>query len=463
MRAGWFTGAGSDRTATVAAWARERGDHYLLAHRGSGDVLPEHSLPAYRAARDWGARAVEISVVITSDGVLVCMHDLTYDRTTNRRGRVAAQPSSVLFETRIVQPQLGPRWAAPPLPVVPRLDDVLHEFGGAMVLCLEAKDDAAYQPMMAMAEKHGLRDSVVVKAYRSSRSIDLAKAAGYPVFGYLGPRDLDPGTVSALAARLRPGVDYLGVPATAPGGVPLPDDVVRSCLSSGVPVWVYPVHRRSEADRFFTLGVSGAVCSSYGYVAGAAEVLERDSWATRAIASGEMTRHPEQPGLAPSWTGRDELTLDRYSRQFLTLGQLVPQQGLAGTYRVDLQVRWPGQAGPGDAVSLAFGHTDDRYFEPGAGDSTGYEAVARADGRLELRAHLTGSPDHRSLGATAGPPVAPRQWISLRLSVSPTTLTWSRTDVSAEPVRVDDRRTRGSYLHLGRQGAPAAFRSLSMR
>ena len=67
---------------------------------------------------------------ITSDGVLVCMHDLTYDRTTTGHGTVASQPSSVLSTIGILQPQLGPRWVRTPLPVVPRLADVLLSFQG---------------------------------------------------------------------------------------------------------------------------------------------------------------------------------------------------------------------------------------------------------------------------------------------------------------------------------------------
>ena len=37
---------------------------------------------SYQAAVDRGAQALEISVGITSDNVLVCLHDLTLDRTT---------------------------------------------------------------------------------------------------------------------------------------------------------------------------------------------------------------------------------------------------------------------------------------------------------------------------------------------------------------------------------------------
>lgn len=458
----WHRGeepAAPPEPASVAAWVRTRGAHHQVAHRGSGDVLPEHTLPAYRAARDWGARAMEVSVGRTSDGVLVCMHDSTYDRTTDLRGKLSSQPSSVLEHAGVLQPQLGPAWTRPPLPVVPRLEDVLTEFGGTMVLCLEAKDDAAYPDMMAMAERHGLRASTVVKAYQPSRRIEQAQQAGYPVFAYADSPA--PDRVAALAARLRPEQDALGIAAQGPDG-PLTDDAVRAAVALGVPVWVYPVHRRSEVGRLFSLGVAGVVSSSYGYTSGAVRVLPRDSWAGKRIASGEMTRRPEQPSLAPSWTGEDELTLERGSTQYLTLGQLCPVPAATGSYSVELQARWPAAADPAGRVALAFGHPDDRYWEPGAGDSTGYDAGLRADGRLELRAHTAGAPGDTVLAGAASPPPAPGAWVPLRLTVTPSTLTWSRTDVDGASVTAQDTRTRGGYLHLGRSGAPAAFRRLTV-
>jgi TonB-dependent receptor len=55
----------------------------LIAHRGASAYAPEHTLPAYQLALDQGADFVEPDLQITKDGVLVCLHDLTLERTTN--------------------------------------------------------------------------------------------------------------------------------------------------------------------------------------------------------------------------------------------------------------------------------------------------------------------------------------------------------------------------------------------
>jgi glycerophosphoryl diester phosphodiesterase len=59
-----------------------------IAHRGGNRVAPEHTFPAFESALDIGADVLEMDFRVTSDGVLVLMHDQTVDRTTNGSGRV---------------------------------------------------------------------------------------------------------------------------------------------------------------------------------------------------------------------------------------------------------------------------------------------------------------------------------------------------------------------------------------
>jgi glycerophosphoryl diester phosphodiesterase len=54
-----------------------------VAHRGASAYAPEHTLEAYRLAIEQGADYVEQDLQVTKDGVLVCLHDLTLERTTN--------------------------------------------------------------------------------------------------------------------------------------------------------------------------------------------------------------------------------------------------------------------------------------------------------------------------------------------------------------------------------------------
>ena len=137
----------------MRSWAASRGTPFWIAHRGAGDVYPEHSLPSYRAAVRVGAPCLEVSVAMTSDGVLICMHDLTYDRTTTGKGVDRRAAVGRCWPHRHPAAPAGPGLGAGPLPEVPRLEAVLTEFGGKVVICLEAKDDAAYPSMMALVRR----------------------------------------------------------------------------------------------------------------------------------------------------------------------------------------------------------------------------------------------------------------------------------------------------------------------
>lgn len=55
----------------------------LVAHRGASAYAPEHTREAYTLAIEQGADFVEQDLAVSKDGVLVCIHDLTLERTTN--------------------------------------------------------------------------------------------------------------------------------------------------------------------------------------------------------------------------------------------------------------------------------------------------------------------------------------------------------------------------------------------
>ena len=55
----------------------------LVAHRGASAYAPEHTRAAYELAIEQGADYIEPDLQITSDGVLIALHDLTLERTTN--------------------------------------------------------------------------------------------------------------------------------------------------------------------------------------------------------------------------------------------------------------------------------------------------------------------------------------------------------------------------------------------
>ena len=57
-----------------------------IAHRGAGKLAPENTLAAFRLGAAHGYRMFECDAKLSSDGVLMLLHDATLERTTNGHG-----------------------------------------------------------------------------------------------------------------------------------------------------------------------------------------------------------------------------------------------------------------------------------------------------------------------------------------------------------------------------------------
>ncbi len=290
-------------------------------------------MAAYQAAVDWGATCMEISVQMTVRRG-AHLHARPRLRPDDHRHRTGARAARHRCWT---PPASGSRGSARPGRSIRRgyrsSRTSCKTFGGRVVLAVEAKLDAAYVPMMAMVEKYGLQKSVIVKAHYKSRRWAQAKLAGYPVFCYFGVGGRhDAGHCSTpIAAQLDPLRDYLVIPGVNGSTTsPTPPSRRRSTPASRS-----GCTRCTAAPTRSTSSISarrGAICSSYGYIAGATTPVTADSWASQAIAAGEMSRNPaDRHPRATAVTPAGEMVLAaKGSQHFITVGQLGSVSGRCG-------------------------------------------------------------------------------------------------------------------------------------
>lgn len=59
-------------------------------HRGYNSIAPENTIPAFKLSKENGFDIIETDVRLTSDNVLVLLHDATIDRTSNGEGAIAS-------------------------------------------------------------------------------------------------------------------------------------------------------------------------------------------------------------------------------------------------------------------------------------------------------------------------------------------------------------------------------------
>lgn len=112
-----------------------------VAHRGNSSDYPENTLPAFASAMRLGVTMQEFDVRPTRDGVLVCIHDPTFDRTTDaatRLGPGALVAQTTWDETRLLD--AGAWRGAPHRGVrVPSLREVLDLLEEGCIAMLEHK------------------------------------------------------------------------------------------------------------------------------------------------------------------------------------------------------------------------------------------------------------------------------------------------------------------------------------
>jgi glycerophosphoryl diester phosphodiesterase len=75
----------------------------VVAHRGASAYAPEHTIASYRLALEQGADYVEQDLAVTRDGVLICLHDPTLERTTNVEELFPDRSSIVTWEGKTVR------------------------------------------------------------------------------------------------------------------------------------------------------------------------------------------------------------------------------------------------------------------------------------------------------------------------------------------------------------------------
>ena len=85
------TALAQSRAERIIAEIRNPKSKYVvvIAHRSDWRHYPENSLAAMEGAIQMGVDMVEIDVQRTKDGVLVCCHDKTVDRTTTGKGKIS--------------------------------------------------------------------------------------------------------------------------------------------------------------------------------------------------------------------------------------------------------------------------------------------------------------------------------------------------------------------------------------
>jgi glycerophosphoryl diester phosphodiesterase len=231
-----------------------------FAHQGGAHEAPENTLAAFQHAVDLGYRYLETDAQLTSDGVLVVLHDDTLDRTTDRTGTVAAMTWEQVRPARVRNPD-GRGFSGEG---VPRLEDVFTRWPTLRVN-VDAKDGRAVDPLIELVRGLGALERVCMGSFRPGRAAAMRRALGPRLCTICDPIDVARirlGRLGGLLGEVGGACAQVPVRQSLPG--PLPGTVavadaafVRRAHERGVAVHVWTINEADEMHRLLDLGVDG--------------------------------------------------------------------------------------------------------------------------------------------------------------------------------------------------------------
>ncbi len=135
----------------IAEWKRK---FLLIAHRGASAYEPENTIRAFRKALEMGADAIELDVRQSADGAIVVVHDEDLKRIAGIEKRVKECTYSELAQVRV--------FGSEP---IPRLEEVLSEFGNKIPLFIEVKEAGFEDKLVSLIRQHHVQDNVLIISF----------------------------------------------------------------------------------------------------------------------------------------------------------------------------------------------------------------------------------------------------------------------------------------------------------
>ena len=189
----------------------------LVAHRGASAYAPEHTITAYKMAIEMGSDYVEQDLAVTKDGVLICLHDASLERTTNVEQLFPDRSTSISIEGRTRKAWVANDFTLAEIKTldagswfdkkfagetIPTFDEAIAAIRGKAGIFPELKTPEIYegrkidfeQLVAAALDKHGLRGPkadpktpVILQTFGQASARELARIKiGVPVVLLLG-------------------------------------------------------------------------------------------------------------------------------------------------------------------------------------------------------------------------------------------------------------------------------------
>ncbi|MFQ6099589.1 MAG: glycerophosphodiester phosphodiesterase [Armatimonadota bacterium] len=223
-----------------------------IGHRGAAHGAPENTIPSFTHALDAGADVNEVDVHCSRDGVVLCIHDATVDRTTNGSGAVAGLGLEDL-KALDAGAWMDDRFAGTP---VPTLREALDCICPRAVCAVEIKPTGIEADVVRTVQEAGAEDRVLLISFQDGVLKAVHALAPEAPTGLIvgGESETDRrGQALELIRRCRrASANLLSVsfPLVTP-------ELIRECGLRGIALWAWTLNAEPPMRALIRAGVAG--------------------------------------------------------------------------------------------------------------------------------------------------------------------------------------------------------------
>jgi glycerophosphoryl diester phosphodiesterase len=174
---------------------------WIVAHRGASFDAPENTLASVREAVKQGADGIEMDYYLTSDGMIICVHDKDTERTAGEKFEISKTPFDKL-RLLDVGSWKGEQWKGERMPT---LDEVLAATppGTKPVIELKIGPEIVRPMVEAIARSSIAPTDVIIISFNADTIAECERLAPqYRTHWLSGYKEHDDGRVTPTANKV---------------------------------------------------------------------------------------------------------------------------------------------------------------------------------------------------------------------------------------------------------------------
>jgi glycerophosphoryl diester phosphodiesterase len=209
----------------------------VIAHRGDSIRALENSLEAFRLALSVPVDMIEFDIRKSRDNYLYVMHDKETGRTADSNINIERSLSDDIARVRLKNGE-----------PIPNLNDVLALVAGKVGLNIEIKSEGAGALTAAHIVGTGYQGKLMISSFKEREVIEAKRVMpNIPVAGIFDA--FAPSETSAYRTK--------GYPVISLNRKTVSRELISSCHSKKIEVYVWTVDKEEEAEQLISWGADG--------------------------------------------------------------------------------------------------------------------------------------------------------------------------------------------------------------